>query len=638
MSCSFELYVDPLLHPHRDPTLLILHFFPSIFHIHHRSLQQQQPCLLMFSFHFFCFLDLFLFIKGRWFLASLCFFSLFIAIPLLLPSILFLRTLTLQALQLPSSSSSPTIPLLQLLYLKLPYTATTTIMNRINVVQEPNASKMPDLQRFCAEMKVLTQSRYLQALCHVGAIKDTTHAKATTAAATAPAPPTVTPIPPPTSLPCYKIYRNWHPEDLQRKERHLPSIIEDSSGFKKKKNPTTFLLSYPAEKYNGMQRAPEDSKLSPIANPFFNLLGLFFCATATAITPLPSTLTPLPTAPLSPVPFIHVHRDNDNETTMATFNTTTHSPSTTTTTTATTDSSAPVETSPYGTERYQVHFQDLERTLFPEYHLFFADFYRVKEDWYIQLVVVPNWNCKLEEQCRAQGLIELDVERNPFFFKRTVEAGLGGGMGGLGVGQVDCRHPNSNGSGSGFRKPLTRRPSYPSSSSCHYHHATTNTNITTINSTNAMTTTETKNYEYRVYTHPKGYPKVWTELLVGCDVLPTFEVGEKVQCLLHENVRRTPNTLSIHQERQQLATILEGVALDIEQIAGRLRGGTADKPASQKEGEGRVEGEEEQEEMKRFLELTYRLSRDRTRLGILQSNAAAPAARSRVAQPARMEQ
>lgn len=78
--------------------------------------------------------------------------------------------------------------------------------------------------------------------------------------------------------------------------------------------------------------------------------------------------------------------------------------------------------------------------------------------------------------------------------------------------------------------------------------------------------------------------------------------------------------------------------MDIEQFAGRLRGGTVDKTAGQKEGEGQVEGEKEQGEMKRFLELTYRLSRGRTRLGILHSNAAAPAARSRVAQPAKEEQ
>ncbi|KAG0311986.1 hypothetical protein BGZ97_011508 [Linnemannia gamsii] len=464
-------------------------------------------------------------------------------------------------------------------------------MNPINVVQESMATKLPDLQNFCAEMRDITQARYLQALRHVGVIQDTTHASAATTAAPSspiPAPPTVTLTPPPTSLPCYKIYRNWHPEDLQREERHLLSINEDLSVFKEKeKKPTTFLLSYPAEKYQGMKRTPGDSELSPIVNTFFNLLGLFFCATATAIPPLPK-------------------------------------------------SSAPVATSPYGTERYQVPFQDLERTLFPEYRLFFADFYKVKEDWYVQLVVVPSWNYKLEEQCLTQGLVELDVERNPFFFRRSIEGALGmgvAGMGGLGVGQVDCRHPNSNGSGGGFRKPLARRPSYPPSSSRRYHH-TTNINTTNNNPSTIATTTETRTYEYRVYTHPKGHPKVWTELLIGCDVFPTSEVGEKVQCLLHENVRQTPNTLTVHQERQQLATILEGVALDIEQIAGRLRGGTTDKAEIQMKNVRRMDDDDE-EEMKRMLELTYRLSRDRTRLGMLQSNAAA---RSRIMRPAREDQ
>ncbi|KAF9127203.1 hypothetical protein BGW39_006047 [Mortierella sp. 14UC] len=276
------------------------------------------------------------------------------------------------------------------------------------------------------------------------------------------------------SLTCNQIYRNWHPEDLQRREKQIPSssastdagaTLGDNSTISSNEGgkPTTFLLSYPAEKYNIMR----DEDLSPIANSYFNLLGLFFCATAVPIPPTTGDLS------------LKGKRT-------ATF------------TAATTK---PVETSPYGKARFQVPFQDLEHTLFPEFRLFFADFYKVKED------------------CLDQK------------------------------------------------------------------------------------------YEYRV----SSTPNLWTELLIGCDVIPTSEMGETVESLLHAKVRRTANTLSIHQERKQLATILEGVALDISQMAGMLR-------RRMVIGEGEEAEEEKQEmEMKELLEITYRLSRDRTRLGVLKA-------------------
>ncbi|KAK3821998.1 MAG: hypothetical protein JOS17DRAFT_329721 [Linnemannia elongata] len=468
-------------------------------------------------------------------------------------------------------------------------------MYPINVVHESKAlKKTSPVQEFCSRMQTLTRDRYLQALRHCSALpQDTTSALAGT----------LTPslFSDPLSLPCNKIYRNWHAEDLQRQERQLlPSISEDDhhpSGSKVKK-PATFLMSYPAEKYKIQTRVPD---LSPIVNPYFNLLGLFFCATAAAVPPPP------PTAPSTPTP-------GDEQESRGALK---QKHPTTLPLPPHIESSVPVETSPYGKERYQVPFGDLEQILFPEFRLFFADFYQVKEDWYVQLVVVPSWNRRLEEQCRAQGLVELDIARNPFFFRRPVDSVTNG------LGHGDCRYPNG---GAGFRKPLSRRPSYLPSSSRPYHFPSTY---------NRTTVKETK-YEYRVYSHPKGHAKVWTELLVGCDVIPTSEVGERVGCLLHENVRRTGNTVSIQQERHQLATILEGVALDISQMAGRLRGTT--DGLMTKMGLGGQEEEEEEEERgetKKYLELTYRLSRDRTRLGILQTSAAAR--QSRIALHARGE-
>ncbi|KAF9152016.1 hypothetical protein BG015_005899 [Linnemannia schmuckeri] len=473
-------------------------------------------------------------------------------------------------------------------------------MHPIDIIQEAKAPKKTTVQEFCSKMRVLTRERYYQALRHCGALPQDT--ASTTSA------PSLTPThfsdststsswSTPSSLPCYKIYRNWHAEDLQRQEKCLSMVSEDPSGSKEK--PSTFLLSYPAEKYKIKTRVPD---FSPIVNPYFNLLGLFFCATATTTAPPAVIPTSPPTAPSTPV-------SGDDEGSKKSLQ---EKP---TTPPRLTEFSAPVETSPYGKERYQVPFGDLEQRLFPEYRLFFADFYQIKEDWYVQLVVVPSWNRKLEEQCRVQGLVELDAERNPFFFRRPVDNGSVAS----GLRHGDCRYPNSS---AGFRKPIVRRPYYPPSSSRPYHFSATNSSSTTA--------AETK-YEYRVYTHPEGHAKVWTELLVGCDVFPTSEIGERVDCLLHENVRKTANKISIQQERHQLATILEGVALDISQIAGRLRGRT--DGVITKEHEEGDETEEERGEMKKVLELTYRLSRDRTRLGVLQSSATAR--RSRVALHAR---
>ncbi|KAG0058126.1 hypothetical protein BGZ89_001534 [Linnemannia elongata] len=462
-------------------------------------------------------------------------------------------------------------------------------MYPIDVLRESKApKKTTPVQEFCSKMQALTRDRYLQALHHCGAPPQNT-----TSAPTGNFTPSL--ISGLWSLPCYKIYRNWHEEDLQRQERHLlPSITEDDhhhpSGSKKK--PTTFLMSYPAEKYNISTRFPD---LSPIVNPYFNLLGLFFCATAAAVPPPKPTLTHPPTAPSTPTP----GDDPESRGTLEQKQSTTLPP-------PQIESSAPVETSPYGKERYQVPFEDLEQRLFPEFRLFFADFYQIKEDWYVQLVVVPSWNSRLEEQCRAQGLVELDVAQNPFFFRRPIDSVMSGG---LGLG--DCRYPDR---GAGFRKPLSRRPSYPPSSSRPYQFSSSTNN-------NNTTAKETR-YEYRVYTHPKGHAKVWIELLIGCDVFSTSEVGERVGCLLHENVRKTGNVVSIQQERHQLATILEGVALDISHMAGRLRG-TTDGLVTETGQEGEEEEAAERGEMKKYLELTYRLSRDRIRLGNLQSSAAA---------------
>ncbi|KAG0380677.1 hypothetical protein BGX24_006204 [Mortierella sp. AD032] len=259
-----------------------------------------------------------------------------------------------------------------------------------------------------------------------------------------------------------------------------------------------------------------------------------------------------------------------------------------------TPTTKPVPTSPYGKARFQVPFEDLERNLFPEFRLFFADFYRVKDDWYVQLVVVPSWNCKLESQCRRQGLIALDIEANPFFFRRrtTTVVVVAGEEDEHDGGRKIRQHSTDT-------RRQTAGPPYqpPSSSHCH--------------STNTIN--QETDYEYRVC----STPKVWIELLIGCDVIPTSEIGETVESLLHRNVRKTANTLSIHQERHQLATILQGVAIDISQMASRLNEATA-MHIDGIEVEGGHQDLKDAKEMKMLLEITYRLSRDRTRLGVLQ--------------------
>ncbi|KAF9902871.1 hypothetical protein EC991_004491 [Linnemannia zychae] len=389
------------------------------------------------------------------------------------------------------------------------------------------------------------------------------------------------------SLPCNQIYRNWHAEDLQRREKQIPSSSSTSTDTTSSNpttstneggKPTTFLLSYPAEKYNVVR----DEDHSPIANPYFNLLGLFFCATAAPITTPPTSTT----GDLS----LKGKRTASTASTAAT--------------------TAPVETSPYGKVRFQVPFQDLERTLFPEFRLFFADFYKVKDDWYVQLVVVPSWNWKLENQCRSQGLIELDIEANPFFFRRRLfDEGEGVSSACKQAAKRSFHHHHHH-------HPSSSRQ-YPNTNST--TNAITNINTPINNSLNSITNKVDQKYEYRV----SSTPKLWTELLIGCDMIPTSELGETVESLLHAKVRKTANTLSIHQERKQLATILEGVALDISQMARSLRqkivmGEEAKIDGAEGESEG--EGEkEERKEMKKLLEITYRLSRERTRLGVLRS-------------------
>ncbi|KAG0056794.1 hypothetical protein BGZ83_003412 [Gryganskiella cystojenkinii] len=273
---------------------------------------------------------------------------------------------------------------------------------------------------------------------------------------------------PPTSQPCRRIYRNWHPDDQQRQEKQL----EHSKN--------RFLLSYPAEKYNLVR----DDDHSPVVNPFFNLSGLFFCATG---SPLESEL---------------------DETGAG--------------------AGGPVVTSPYGKTRFQVEFGQIQRQMFPEFKLYFADHYRVVGDWYIQLIVVPSWNVQLEEQCVQQGMILLDIAHNPFFYKAD-----------------DGQFWVSNS------------------------------------------------------------PKLWMELFIGCDTIPTTDMGEIVESRLHEKVRKTRNLMTEQEERERHARVLENVARDLMQLAQGLR-----------EGRGSMDRE--------IVDLTYAVSMSRTQLGVIQSRESAP--------------
>ncbi|KAF9431334.1 hypothetical protein BGZ76_000455 [Entomortierella beljakovae] len=272
---------------------------------------------------------------------------------------------------------------------------------------------------------------------------------------------------PATSQPCRRIYRNWHPDDHQRQEKQLEHIQ------------SRFLLSYPAEKYNLVR---EDDH-SPIVNPFFNLSGLFFCATG------------------SPM-------ESQADETGA-------------------GAGGPVVTSPYGTTRFQVEFGQIQRVLFPSFKLYFADHYKVVGDWYIQLVVVPSWNVKLEDECVRQGMIELDIKSNPFFYRAD-----------------DGQYWVSNS------------------------------------------------------------PKLWMELFIGCDTIPTTDLGEIVDSRLHEKVRKTRNRLSDQEERERHARVIENVALDLLKMAENLRRGT-----------GPMDTE--------VVDITYGLSMSRTQLGVLQSGSLA---------------
>ncbi|KAF8931258.1 hypothetical protein BGZ58_007729 [Dissophora ornata] len=275
---------------------------------------------------------------------------------------------------------------------------------------------------------------------------------------------------PASSQPCPLIYRNWDPADLQRKEKQLTSGSED----------TRFLIAYPAQKYSIDTRSNDRS---PIVNEFFNMLGHFFCATSEAEQP------------------------------------------------GNADSGGPVKTSPYGKTRFQTPFEDLQERLFPSFRLYFADHYKVKEDWYIQLVVVPSWNRLLEEQCTRQGLVLLDIDSNPFF----------------------------------FRSPR-----------------------------DTATISKTPKDKYRCC----NKPKLWMELLIGCDVIPTSEVGEIVVSELHALVRKTTNYMTEQQKREQHAAIWETVSKDLIHLADDLR-----------RGSGTVDQE--------MLGMTFQLSTIRSRIGVL---------------------
>lgn len=269
---------------------------------------------------------------------------------------------------------------------------------------------------------------------------------------------------PTSSQPCRRIYRNWHPDDHQRQEKQLEH------------SPIRFLLSYPAEKYNLVR----DDDHSPIVNPYFNLSGLFFCATG---SPLGSAA---------------------DETGAG--------------------AGGPVATSPYGKTRFQVEFGQMQRDMFPSFKLYFADHYKVVADWYIQLVVVPSWNVKLEEQCVQQGMVELDIQSNPFFYRGD-------------------------------------------------------------------------DGQYWVCNNPK----LWVELFIGCDTIPTTGLGEVVESRLHEKVRKTRNRLTEQEERERHARVIENVAKDLAKMAEGLR-----------QGLGPMDRE--------LVDLTYSLSYTRTQLGVMQSS------------------
>jgi len=306
---------------------------------------------------------------------------------------------------------------------------------------EHNPPPYEPVEAYCKMLETLIQKRYQEALVYCS---------------------------PPTSQPCRRIYRNWHPDDQQRQEKQL------------EQSKSRFLLSYPAEKYNLVR---EDDH-SPVVNPFFNLSGLFFCATG------------------SP-------QESDLDETGA-------------------GAGGPVATSPYGKTRFQVEFGQMQRQLFPEFKLYFADHYRVVGDWYIQLIVVPSWNVRLEEQCVQQGMVELDLTSNPFFYRA-----------------VDGQYWVSNS------------------------------------------------------------PKLWMELFIGCDTIPTTDLGEIVESRLHEKVRKTRNLMTEQEERERHARVLENIARDLIQLAAGLRDGC-----------GPMDSE--------AVELTYGLSMARTQLGVMQSREPAP--------------
>ncbi|KAG0198198.1 hypothetical protein BGX28_008336 [Mortierella sp. GBA30] len=316
---------------------------------------------------------------------------------------------------------------------------------------------------------------------------------------------------PTITVPCRQIYRNWHPEDKQRRPKQLKKINDSknkhhntngnddgksniSSNSNDSQSSTQFLMSYPAEKY-ALKR---EDDYSPIVNQNINMLGLFFCATA---------------APSSDMKEEQVQVE-DGEGGEAEGK----------------GKGGPVITSPYGKARYQVPFEDLQERMFPSFHLYFADHYQVLEDWYVQLVVVPSWNFRLEAQCRQQGLILLDIDSNPFFFRVENKE------------EVDeysnnARNPDTA-DHQGQEQQQGRRQNQ---------------------------------YQYRV----NSSPKLWIELLVGCDVIPISEGnGEMVESQLHSRVRKTKNSTTNQQDRDQCATILENVAMDLTKLAQELRQGS----------------------------------------------------------------
>ncbi|KAF9116267.1 hypothetical protein BGX27_003860 [Mortierella sp. AM989] len=305
---------------------------------------------------------------------------------------------------------------------------------------QPYSGQYEPVGAYCKMLESLIQRRYQEALAYCT---------------------------PTTSQPCRRIYRNWHPDDQQRREKQLELVQ------------SRFLLSYPAEKYNLVR---EDDH-SPVVNPFFNLSGLFFCATGSA-------------------------SDAQPDDTGA-------------------GAGGPVATSPYGTTRFQVEFGELQRVLFPNFKLYFADHYKVVGDWYIQLIVVPSWNVKLEEQCVRQGMVELDIKSNPFFYRAD-----------------DGQYWVSNS------------------------------------------------------------PKLWMELFIGCDTIPTTDLGEIVDSRLHEKVRKTRNCLTEQEERERHARVIENVALDLLKLAEGLR-----------QGLGSLDNE--------LVDVTYGLSMARTQLGVMQSGSSA---------------